>query len=404
MIFCLKGVFPVEHKISISFAVTVAALASAVTFILTLSFTRSQFNSRITEVDRLAEKYQRLDELDTMIEKEFYTEIPEDAVTDSMLAGYVRGLGDRYSIYRSEKDMGSFQDDNTGVYTGIGITIRCNTAKEAEIISMSENSPAEKAGLKVGDVIVEVEGITVADQYAEAVARLAGEVGTAVSMRVRQASGGRIAEFSVMRAKIDEITVYSEMLEQHIGYIRITGFRTVTVAQFQTAMHDMLTGGAEGIIFDVRENGGGLLSALEQMTDPILPEGELAFSYNRAGEAQPLLKSDAEHMDMPFAVLVNGNTASAAELFACLLRDYSGAKLIGEKTFGKGILQTTFALSSGGLTLTTATYSTGKTPCYHEIGLEPDVLSVPDENAESDVQLKAAEDTVRGMIAAKKAD
>lgn len=390
-----------ERKISISFAVTAAALASAVTFILTLSFTRSQFNARITEVDRLSEKYQRLDELDATIAKEYYTEIPEDAVTDSMLAGYVRGLGDRYSVYRSAQEMSSFEDDNTGVYTGIGITVIRNDAKEARIESVMERSPAEQAGLKAGDIILEVEGISVVDQYTEALRKIAGDVGTAVSMRVRQAESGRIAEISVMRAKIDDITVKSEMLEQHIGYIRITGFHTVTVTQFQTAMHDLLTGGAEGIIFDVRNNGGGLLSALEQMTDPILPEGELAFSYNRAGEKQPLLKSDAEHMDMPFVVLVNGNTASAAELFACLLRDYSGAKLVGEKTFGKGILQTTFPLSSGGLTLTTATYSTGKTPCYHEIGLEPDVLSVPEENAEQDIQRKTAEETLRGMIAAK---
>lgn len=389
-----------NHKISVSFAIALAALASAVTYILTLSFTQSRFNAQVTEVDRLAEKYQRLDELDAMISKEYYTDVPEEAVTEGMLAGYVRGLGDPYSTYRSDTEMSRYEDSNTGVYTGIGITVVKNSAGEAEIAAVTGGSPAEKAGLKPGDTIVEVEGISVADQYAEALTKISGEIGTSVSLRVRQAEGGRIVPCSVMRAQIDETCVYSEMLEHHIGYIQITAFRSVTVTQFSTALHDLLTAGAEGIIFDVRNNGGGLLSALEKMVDPILPEGELAFSYDRAGEATAILRSDAEALEMPYTVLVNGSTASAAELFACLLRDYAGAKLVGEKTFGKGIMQTTFQLASGGLTLTTATYSTGKTPCYHQIGLEPDVLSVPEESAETDTQLRAAQDTVQAMIAA----
>ena len=390
-----------NHKISVSFAIALAALASAVTYILTLSFTQSRFNAQVTEVDRLAEKYQRLDELDAMISKEYYTDVPEDAVTEGMLAGYVRGLGDPYSVYRSDTEMSRYEDSNTGVYTGIGITVVKNSAGEAEIAAVTEGGPAEKAGLKPGDTVVEVEGISVTDQYAEALAKISGEIGTSVSLRVRQAEGGRIVPCSVMRAQIDETCVYSEMLEHHIGYIRITAFRSVTVTQFSTALHDLRTAGAEGFIFDVRDNGGGLLSALEKMVDPILPEGELAFSYDRTGEATAILISDAEALEMPYTVLVNGNTASAAELFACLLRDYAGAKLVGEKTFGKGIMQTTFQLASGGLTLTTATYSTGKTPCYHQIGLEPDVLSVPEESAETDTQLRAAQDTVQAMIVAK---
>lgn len=391
-----------SRRISISFAITAAALSSAVTFILTLSFTRSQFNAKVTEVDRLAEKYARLDELDRVIGEHYYTDVPQDAVTDYMLAGYVRGLGDRYSAYRSGTEMNSFDNGNTGVYTGIGVTVTRNAAGEAEVTAVTENGPAEKAGLKVGDILVEVEGISVVDQYSDAMQKISGEIGTSVTVRVRQKENGAVMAYSIMRSQIEEVTVSSEMLDHHIGYIRITGFRTVTVTQFSTALHDLLTAGAEGIIFDVRDNGGGLLSALEQMTDPILPEGELAFSYDKAGKAETIVKSNAEHLDMPFAVLVNGNTASAAELFACMLRDYAGAKLVGEKTFGKGIMQTTYPLTSGGVTLTTATYSTGKTPCYHGIGLEPDVLSVADEKAEGDSQRDAAIETLMAMIAALK--
>ena len=223
------------------------------------------------------------------------------------------------------------------------------------------------------------------DKLMEAYTKLIeGEVGTNVVLRVRKGKTGNEQTYTVTRAKLDEITVESEMLDNHIGYIRIKKFRTVSVAQFRNAMNTLHEKGAEKFIFDVRDNGGGVLSALEQMVDPLLPEGELAFAHDKQGNATTILTSDAEQMEFPMAILVNGNTASASELFACVLRDYAGAKLVGEKTFGKGIMQTTFPLSSGAVTLTTATYETGITPCYHGVGLEPDVLSVPAEDTDED--------------------
>ena len=172
----------------------------------------------------------------------------------------------------------------------------------------------------------------------------------------------------------------------------------MTVSQFENARQDLLKQGAKAFIFDVRNNGGGLLSALEKMVDPLLPEGELAFSYDRDGNASTILTSDSHCEKMPYVILVNGGTASASELFACVLRDYADAVLVGEKTFGKGIMQSTFELSGGGITLTTATYATGKTPCYHEIGLEPDVLALPDPEADKDPQIAAAIETAKDLM------
>ena len=215
-----------------------------------------------------------------------------------------------------------------------------------------------------------------------------------------RAETGAEQNYRLRRKQFDETTVRYEMLPNHIGYIEIAKFRTVTVAQFQNALHDLTGHGAEGIIFDVRNNGGGVLSALEAMVDPILPEGELAFAYSKDGTASPLLRSDANSMSMPFAVLVNGSSASAAELFACLMRDYADAVLVGEKTFGKGIMQTTFNLTTGGVTLTTATYATGRTPCYHGVGLEPDILSVAEPDAEEDTQLADAQQALKSKLSA----
>lgn len=383
-----------KKQLSIGFAVSVTALASALTFVLTLSYSRKTFNEQITEVDRLSAKYQRLEELDEKIQAEYYTDVPTDDVIEGMLAGYVEGLGDRYSTYRSAEDYAAYEDSNAGIYTGIGITVQKNDEGNAEVLAVSPDSSADRAGIVAGDEVVEVEGVSVKESYREAIDLIGGELGTSVKIRVRKKSTDSVERLSLLRAQIDEETVTYKLLYNRIGYISISKFRTVTVQQFQEARESLLKQGAKGLIFDVRDNGGGVLSALEQIVDPMLPEGDLAFAHDREGNATTILKSDAEFDQMPYVILVNGNSASAAELFACVLRDYADAILVGEKTFGKGIMQTTFQLSSGGLTLTTATYETGITPCYHGVGLEPDILSEADPESEEDVQLNAAIDAM----------
>ena len=389
-----------NKKISLSMTISLMALTAALTFILTLSFSQRKFNEKISEVDRLSGKYQLLDELDAKVQEEYYQDVPEDDVISGMLAGYVSGLGDKYSTYRSAEQFAAYEDNNAGVYTGIGISVIRLDSGEAEIVSVTENGSAEKAGIQAGDILVAVEDVLVAENYSDAIALIDGDVGTTVSLRIRKADSGNEQTLSVMRAKIDETTVHYEMLDRHIGYIQITKFRSVSVTQFSNALNDLLGQGAVGFVFDVRNNGGGVLSALEEMVDPLLPEGDLAFAYDKHGNATTILTSDAEQLEIPMVILVNGNSASAAELFACVLRDYAGAELVGEKTFGKGIMQTTFALSSGAVTLTTATYETGITPCYHGIGLEPDVLSVPETDAETDTQLEDAVETLLLQLSA----
>ena len=405
VVLCEKGRrSPLKRKISISLTVSLMALTAALTFVLTLQYAQNTFNRKISEVDRLSEKYQRLEELDAKVQSAFYPEPDEEEVVDGILRGYISGLGDRYSAYRSESELESYEDSNAGIYTGIGITITRNDEGYGEIVGVTEGGAAEGAGLVPGDVLLEVEEISLAEHYAEAVAAIAGENGTKVSVKIRRADSGQVQKMSLMRTQLDEVTVESEMLFNRIGYIRITKFRTVTVQQFETARQDLMQRGAQAMIFDVRDNGGGVLAALEQIADPLLPEGELAFAIDKFGNSDCIIESDAAYDEMPYAVLVNGNSASASELFACLLRDYSGAILVGEKTFGKGIMQTTFALSKGGVTLTTATYETGVTPCYHGIGLEPDILVTADElNTEdgADPQKDAAFDALVAKIAEK---
>lgn len=392
-----------KKQISPGTVLSLMALTAAATFTITLSMSRKAFNEKVTEVDWLADKYDRLDELDAVVRENFYREVPEEDVLDGILAGYVAGLGDRYSVYRSARELTDYEDTTAGVYTGIGITVTKNDDGDVEIVDLAPGGSAEQAGIRKGDLLIEVEGISVRENYTEAINKIGGEVGTSVTLRVQEKASGRQKKLSVKRVHIDEVTILAKMLDNKIGFIRIDKFRSNTAAQFEEARQKLLREGAKGFIFDVRQNGGGVLGALEQLADPLLPEGELAFSTTKDGTRETIITSDANYTDMPYAVLVDGGTASASELFACLLRDYSGAILVGEKTFGKGIMQATLALSSGGVTLTTATYETGITPCYHEIGLEPDVLSVYDPEAETDTQLEAAQKALLSRMNQKKA-
>lgn len=387
-----------NKKVSLSFALSMAALVAALTFILTMAASTRIFNQKISEVDRLAEKYQRLEQLDAEVRQYYYTDIDENEIMNGILKGYVNGLGDPYSEYLTAEELSADHIENAGQYVGVGITVSPTENQEVEIIEVFEGGGAHDAGIVAGDIILQVDALPVSEDYDGALDAIVGEEGTYVKLTLRRADQTEYT-VSVERRKVDEPTIYYEMLENNMGYIRIKKFRTVSVEQFRNALNSLRADGAKGFIFDVRNNGGGMLDALEKILDPLLPEGEIAFSYDKDGNASPILKSDSEQLQMPFVVLTNPYTASAAELFACSLRDYADAILVGEKTYGKGIMQSTFSLSDGGgLTITTATYATGKTECYHGIGITPDVLSIYDAQSDTDSQLEDAKSTLRNAM------
>lgn len=388
-----------NRKISLGLAISCMALIAALTFILTMEYSKRSFNQKVSDVERLSEKFEKLDELDSTVAEHFYKDTSDSEVIDGMMSGYVKGLGDRYSVYMNAEDYTANQDASAGTYCGIGVTVKQSENGAAQIVEVAPNGPAAENGIQPDDVIVKVGDMAVSDNYEDALNSIVGDAGTRVRITIRKAKTGKEQTLSIVRRSIDEITVTYEMLDNQIGYIRISKFRTVSADQFETALSELQQSGAKGILFDVRDNGGGLLDALEKMLDPLLPEGDIAFAYYKSGEQDVIVHSDAKELKMPYAVLMNGNTASAAELFACSLRDYAGAILVGEKSFGKGIMQTTFPLSDGSaVTLTTATYATGKTPCYHEIGLEPDVLSLADKESEEDTQLLDAQNALISQI------
>ncbi len=325
----------------------------------------------------------------------FYKADDKDLLIDAAVGGYVSALDDPYSRYQSVNQTKERSDNHAGLMVGIGITISLREDGYIDVVEVKTGSPAEKAGVKQGDILKAVDGKDVKETgYEESVDAVKnGEENSTVVLTVDR--NGGTEKISVKREKIEIITASAEMTGGDIGHISITQFNDKTPEQVKSCFDECIGKGAKGIIFDVRNNGGGLVTAVEDCLDPLLPEGKIAVAVYKDGHEETIVNSDAEETDVPMAVLINGNSASGAELFAASLRDFKGSELIGENSFGKGIMQNTFSLSNGSsVVLTVAEYRTTKSECYHKVGLKPDYEVFPEEG-EKDVQLEKAAEVLR---------
>ncbi|MBE6855228.1 MAG: S41 family peptidase [Ruminococcus sp.] len=380
-----------NKKISLGLAISLIAIACAITYILTTAFSLNIFNGKISEVTDMAAKYERLDALDAYVREHYYGEIDEEDLTNGILKGYVSGLNDPYASYMTPEEYQESMSDDKGVMTGIGISVIMDESGYMLITEITDNSPAASSELAIDDIIIAVDGADVLEiGYVEAVSRIRGTAGTEVTLTIRR--GGVDRDLTFVREEIELITVAGEMLNNHIAYIRIESFKEATVTQFNNIFNKLIDSGAEAILFDLRDNGGGLVSATEDCLDPLLPEGEVAYAMYNDGTSQVLVTSDAEECNLPMVVLVNENSASAAEMFASALRDFGKAQLCGTTTYGKGIMQSTIPLEDGGgLTITVAQYRTANSDCYHGVGLTPElVVESVDDELGTDEQLDAA--------------
>lgn len=387
-----------NHKVSVGVTISIAAIVCALTFVVTSFLTLQGFNEKVQAVKEKAEKYERLEALDTYVRENYYSEeLDEEALMNGILKGYVAGLDDPYSTYMTAEEYSAKMTRESGQTIGIGVTVTKADDGMIQVVSVQENSPAEEAGVQPEDRIIAVDGASVAELgYDTAVDHVKGDEGTTVSLTIDR--GGKELKLRITRKSYEVVTVHSQMLEGQIGYIRISAFRENTVEQYRDALDGLVANGARGLIFDVRNNGGGLLSALSEMLDPLLPEGTIATATYQGGNTETVVTSDAEELNLPMAVLVDGNSASAAELFSASLRDFGKAKLVGTTTYGKGVMQVTRKMEDGGgLTLTVATYQTVLSECYQGVGLTPDIeveaseeTDVEAMDAATDPQLAAA--------------
>ncbi len=386
-----------NKKISLGLALSLIAIASAVTFILTSFFSLQSFNTKVVDVNEKAKKYNALQSLDTYVRENFLGDIDEKTLSDGILKGYISGLDDKYSKFLSEDEYLAEQSEDEGQLIGLGLTLDEDESGYIRIAKIMNESPVEEAGLRVGDIITIIDGVDVLQAgFDESVEAMRGIEGSEIRLTVRR--GGIDSDYTFTRRSMEVITVSGKMLNDMIGCITITNFKKNTPQQFLDTLERLTSNGAKALIFDVRDNSGGMVDVLSNCLDPLLPEGVIATAEYKDGHSETLIYSDETNLDIPIAVIVNKNTASAAELFAASLRDFGGAKLVGEKTFGKGVMQKTTEFSNGGaVVLTVAKYKTAVSECYDGVGLTPDVAA---ENSSEnfDMQLQAAVDTITQEI------
>lgn len=343
----------------------------------------------------------KLEQLRSLITRCYIGDVDGTALDDAAAAAMVQATGDRWSYYIPAADLQSHVDSKANSYVGVGITIVVREdGLGFDIVQVAKGGGAEEAGILPGDILTHVEGMSVVEEGLDgASARIAGNPGTTVEVTVLR--DGESLEFTLERRKIQVEVVAWQLLEGNIGYIRIANFNSRCASESIQAIEELRDQGAQSLIFDVRYNGGGYKDEMVELLDYLLPEGPLFRSEDYTG-ATEVDESDAEHLDIPMAVLVNANSYSAAEFFAAALSEYEAAVVVGEQTTGKGHFQVTYELSDGSaVNLSIGRYTTPKGVNLDGVGLTPDIeVDVPEETEmqiyygtlepEEDPQIRAA--------------
>lgn len=318
----------------------------------------------------------KLSELNGYIDMYYYKDVDKADLSEGLYEGIVSGIGDIYSNYYDEEAYNNLKISSTQSYSGIGAGIGTDAdTKLCNIAYVYEGSPAESAGLKAGDIFMEVDGEDVSEMDSSELASVVrGEDGTIVHLKMYRPETSEYVEVDVTRANIEIPTVDSKMLTDEIGYIQITDFGAGTAAAFKEAEQTLAEQGMQKLIIDVRSNPGGMVTAVTEILDAILPEGVVVYTEDKYGNRNDYTSLGSTFMMYDMCVLINGNSASASEILAGALRDYKVATLVGTTTYGKGIVQTIFPLSDGdAIKLTTATYYTPNGDNIHGKGIDPDV-------------------------------
>jgi len=343
----------------------------------------------------------KLDEITQYIEKNAIMPFDEETAKKNAVYFYVASIEDKYCSYFDKDDYGDYMYEMAGSFTGIGINVmtKSQTLENGLFIyRVIGNSPAEKAGIMNGDIIIEADGTSfVGYDYNEAVDILLGEEGTTVNIKIDR--NGEELQFNVLRQSFTKQLVKYEIIGE-IGYVIIYEFDEAALSQFQNALKALEASNVKGYIFDVRNNPGGELNTVKNIVDALVPKDELVVLQYKDSELSIYSSDNRIVEDKPMAVLLNGDSASAAELFSSALRDILNVPLVGEQSYGKGVGQTTFTLSDGSaIKFTTFRYVTKSRYNYDGIGLEPDyVVEAPEEwdmmfytvSHEDDIQLQKA--------------
>lgn len=384
-----------SKKISLGVAATIAIIAMAVTFSLTMVVSMKMFNTTVSSVKNKERQYNKLSEIDRFVRAGEYFTIDEDTLNDRLAAGYMNGINDKYAVYYTAKEYSEKQSVEKGTLTGIGVAVVNDTSSGyARIIRLYDNSPAAEAGMQVGGFITAIndESTRNITSTARLTSKLLGEEGTTTTITYLTPDRQE-QQLNLVHSNYKTPSIYTrQMVADTCGYIRIDAFTSGTASEFKAAVDELMQQGANSLVFDLRDNNGENLNAALVAADYCVPSGEIAKQQDRDGNVTVLRMSDETKINVPIVCLVNGSTAGSAELFANALRKMAGATLVGTKTAGKGVvLSDAQSFSDGSAAyITVGLLLDNEDQTWNEEGLRPDIdaaLSVDEQNAYYDYTL-----------------
>ncbi len=344
---------------------------------------------------------EKLSVLKGLIDENYIGETDEEALEEGIYKGYIQGLEDPYSVYYDEEETKDLYETTEGEYSGIGAVLSQNMDSGViTLVQIYEDSPADKAGLKDNDILTKVGDMEVTGMdLSEVVTYIKGEKGTDVDLTVLRGEEAEEITVTATRDTVEAQTVEYEMLEDQIGYLSVTEFDSVTYDQYKEALDALTQQGMEGLVVDLRNNPGGNLNTVCDMLDLVLPEGTIVYTEDKDGNRETATSDDEHQIDVPMAVLVNGNSASASEIYAGAIQDYGIGTIVGTQTYGKGVVQQIFDLGDGtSVKLTIAEYYTPNGRNIDGEGITPDVeveYEADESDPEADNQLEEAVDVLK---------
>ena len=341
----------------------------------------------------------KLNALNSVLSNKFYfDQADEEKSADSIYKAYLSSYDDKYTVYYTADEYKKLMESTSGKFYGVGALCSINESGGVMVLDAFEDGPAYKAGVRDGDVVIKVDDTDITGMdLSSAVALIKGDKGTQVNLTIVR--DDKTYVFSIIRDEIITKTVDYKMMENSIGYIQISQFDEVTTEQFKEALTDLNNQGLKGLIVDIRSNPGGLLNVVVDIVDEIIPKGLIVYTDDVNGNRKEYNGSSDNEITVPMAVLVDGNSASAAEIFAGAVQDYGKGKIIGTQTFGKGIVQTIQPLTDGSaIKYTIAQYYTPKGQVIQGNGVTPDMVVELPKDATEDLQLDAALEYVKGEL------
>lgn len=351
----------------------------------------------------------KIEYLSGLIDEYYIEDADKEALIEGMYKGLTEALGDPYSIYYDKEDTKSLTETIDGTYSGIGATLAQNReTKAVTVLRCFEDTPALEAGLLPGDVIRSVDGTDITSmEISAAVALIKGEEGTTVNLEIYREGQPNTMTVPVTRRKIDIPTVAGDMLEDGIGYIQISSFDKVTTKQFEETYKDLQQQGMEGLIIDLRSNPGGMLNVVCEIANYFVPQGRIVYTEDKNGKRVEYTADGKDTFGKPLVVLVNGNSASASEIFAGAVQDTGVGKIVGTQTYGKGVVQQVINLGDGtAVKLTISKYFTPNGNDINKKGITPDIVEELDETLyqravvtlEEDNQVQKALETIKSQL------